>query len=155
VRRLDAELLVVEDSAVDVELIVASLGTTPSAARMHHAPDGLDALDYMFCRGGYAQREFGAAPRLVLLDIKLPKISGFEVLRELKGDPRTRAVPVVELTSSAIPHDVTRAYELGANSYVQKPVDFTEFRETVRLLSRYWLSLNQAAPPMALRGYGL
>jgi len=145
-------MLLVEDSAVDAELIVASLGGSPSPARIHIAPDGIDALDYIFCRGNYAHRAFDAAPRLVLLDLKLPKVSGFEVLQEIKSDSRTRAVPVVMLTSSAITHDVARAYQLGANSYIQKPVDFAEFRETVRLLSRYWLLLNQAVPAMTLRG---
>jgi CheY-like chemotaxis protein len=113
---------------------------------LHVVHDGEEALEFLFCRGRYAAREFARPPRLVLLDVKLPKVDGLRVLREIKRDPRTAPIPVVMLTSSNIDKDVEQAYVLGANSYVQKPVDFVRFQETVSRVGEYWLTLNEAAP---------
>lgn len=140
------EMLLVEDNPADAELILASLGGEHRADRMHVVHDGEEALDFLFCRGAYADRVFDKPPRLVILDVKLPKVGGLEVLREIKRDPRTRSIPVVMLTSSNIERDVARGYHLGANSYVQKPMDFGQFRETVRWIGRYWLTMNEAPP---------
>ena len=138
----DIEVLLAEDDAADAELILASLGDDSLADRVHVARDGEEALDFLFCRALYSSRAGLALPRLVLLDIKLPKVTGLDVLREIKREPRTRTIPVVMLTSSNIGRDVQLGYDLGANSYIQKPVDFAEFRETVRLVSAYWLTVN-------------
>ena len=138
----DIEVLLAEDDAADAELILASLGDDSLADRVHVARDGEEALDFLFCRALYASRAGLALPRLVLLDIKLPKVTGLDVLREIKREPRTRTIPVVMLTSSNIGRDVQLGYDLGANSYIQKPMDFAEFRETVRLVSAYWLTVN-------------
>ncbi len=108
--------------------------------------DGAEALDYFFERGQYANRPSTEIPQVVLLDLKLPKIDGLDVLRALRSDERTRLIPIVVLTSSAEEQDVVRSYGLGANSYVRKPVDFTQFVEAVRQLGLYWLVINQAAP---------
>jgi CheY-like chemotaxis protein len=139
----DVDVLLAEDDAADAELILASLGADGLGDRVHVARDGEEALDFLFCRAAYAWRVGAALPRLVLLDIKLPKVTGFDVLREIKREPRTRTIPVVMLTSSNIGRDVQLGYDLGANSYIQKPVDFAEFREKVRLVSAYWLTVNE------------
>ncbi|HEX8111792.1 MAG TPA: response regulator, partial [Kofleriaceae bacterium] len=108
--------------------------------------DGAEALDYFFCRGAHAGRPASEIVQVVLLDLKLPKVDGLDVLRALRADERTRLVPIVILTSSAEDQDLVHGYGLGANSYVRKPVDFTQFVEAVRQLGRYWLVINQAAP---------
>jgi CheY-like chemotaxis protein len=113
------------------------------------ARDGEEALDFLFCTGPHADRSFDRPPKLVLLDLKLPKVDGLEVLRRMKSDPRTRAIPVVILTSSKEERDLVRGYGLGANSYIQKPVDFQQFRETVKTAGLYWLLINQPAPVAA------
>ena len=143
-------MLLAEDNPSDAELILASL--SDYAVVIHVVHDGVQTLDFVFCRGEYAGRENEPCLRVIVLDVKLPKIDGFEVLRELKSDPRTRATPVVMLTSSNIERDVARAYQLGANSYVQKPVDFEHFRRTVRQLGLYWLTANEAPllPPVCI-----
>lgn len=138
----DIEVLLAEDDAADAELILTSLGNDGLRDRVHVVRDGEEALDFLFCRALYAPRASIALPRLVLLDIKLPKVTGLDVLREIKRERRTRAIPVVMLTSSNIERDVQLGYDLGANSYIQKPVEFAEFREKVRLLSAYWLTAN-------------
>ena len=138
----DIEVLLAEDDAADAELILTSLGNDGLRDRVHVVRDGEEALDFLFCRALYAPRASIALPRLVLLDIKLPKVTGLDVLREIKRERRTRAIPVVMLTSSNIERDVQLGYDLGANSYIQKPVEFAEFREKVRLLSAYWLTVN-------------
>jgi len=140
VREID--VLLAEDDAADAELILASLGEDGLDGRVHTVRDGEEALDFLFCRAMYAPRVTALAPRLVLLDIKLPKLTGLEVLRAIKQDPRTRAIPVVMLTSSVIERDVQLGYDFGVNSYIQKPVDFAEFRDRVRLVSAYWLTAN-------------
>ena len=116
------------------------------------ARDGEEALDFLFCRGNYKDRRFDCPPKLVLLDLKLPKVDGIEVLRALKNDPRTKAIPVVILTSSREEKDMVNGYQLGVNSYIQKPVDFGEFRETVKQMGLYWLLVNRPPPPAAFSG---
>lgn len=148
-RRVD--VLLAEDDPSDAELIQLALGQENLLNPVHHVRDGEEALDFLFCRGVYAGRSFGAPPRLVILDIKLPRVSGLEVLREMKRDVRTFAIPAVLLTSSKIDREVARGYRLGANSYVQKPVDFDQFRTAVQRLGRYWLSVNEPPPPLAFK----
>lgn len=139
-------MLLAEDNPADADLILASLTKDGFAGAIQIVRDGVETLDFAFCRGEYANRDRDVCLRVIVLDVKLPKVDGFEVLRELKADPRTRSIPVVMLTSSNIDSDVARAYELGANSYVQKPVDFEGFRRTVRDLGVYWMTTNEAGP---------
>jgi two-component system, response regulator len=140
------EILFVEDNPADVELTLRALRQDHVANRIHVAHDGEEALDFLFCRGAYAGRRGQALPKLVLLDLKLPKVDGLEVLRQIRADPRTRALPVVILTSSKEERDLVSGYQLGANSYIQKPVDFTQFQETVKQLGLYWLVINEPPP---------
>jgi CheY-like chemotaxis protein len=116
------------------------------ANRIFVVRDGEEALDFLFCRGKYAERSFDHPPKLVLLDLKLPKVNGMEVLQQIKTDPRTRTIPVVMMTSSREERDLVSGYSLGVNSYIQKPVDFDQFRETVKTVGLYWLVTNQ--PPI-------
>ena len=146
------DLLLAEDNPSDTELILESLSGLRE--RVFTVEDGVEALDFLFSRGRFAGRAQSSMPRVVMLDVKLPKIGGFEVLRALRADPRTRRIPVMMLTSSNLERDVARGYELGANSYVQKPVDFDRFRETVRLLGLYWLSINEPPPLSTPRAEG-
>jgi CheY-like chemotaxis protein len=139
------EILLVEDSPTDAELAMRALRKWKLANKLHLARDGAEALDFIFASGGYAHRE--GSLKVVLLDLKLPKVDGLEVLRRLKGDPRTRRIPVVVLTSSREERDVVESYELGVNSYIVKPVDFEQFVRAVADLGLYWLLLNQ--PPTA------
>jgi len=150
VRLHNIDLLIAEDTPSDAELIRESLGAA-IAERAHVASDGVEALDFLFCRGEYADRAFDQPPRLIMLDLKLPKIDGLSVLAEIKRDRRTRAIPVVMLTSSLIDHDVERVYELGVNSFVQKPMEFDRFRTTVRAIGQYWLTVNEKPPVGAFR----
>ena len=110
------------------------------------ARDGAEALDFLFCRGPFSNRSPNHPPKLVLLDLKLPKVSGLEVLREIKAKPETHAIPVVVMTSSGEERDVIDSYKLGVNSYIQKPVDFEQFRQTIRTLGLYWLVVNRLPP---------
>jgi len=142
----DVEILLVEDSPEDAELTLRSLRKDGLASRIHWARDGEEALDFLFCRGPFSARSFHTPPKVVLLDLKLPKVDGLEVLRQLKEDPRTKPIPVVIVTSSREETDVVRGYRNGANSYVQKPVDFDQFRDAVRQLGLYWLLTNEAPP---------
>lgn len=142
----DIDVLLAEDDSADAELILTSLGRDGMADRVHVARDGEEALDFVFARAAHVDRISVALPRLVLLDIKLPKVTGLDVLRQIKHDPRTKMIPVVLLTSSNIKRDVALGYELGANSYIQKPVDFGQFRETVQLIGSYWLTVNTPVP---------
>ncbi len=139
------ELLLVEDNPQDLELTRRALQKANLANRIHVARDGAEALEYVFCEGAHAGRNLAEVPRVILLDLKLPKVDGLEVLRRLKGDPRTRAIPVVVLTSSKEQRDVVESYQLGVNSYIVKPVNFERFADAVRSLGLYWLLLNQ--PP--------
>jgi two-component system, response regulator len=141
------EILLVEDNNDDVDLTLHALRKEKLANHIHVARDGEEALEFLFCNGAHVQRSFERPPKLVLLDLKLPKVDGMEVLRRLKDDPRTRTIPVVILTSSKEERDLVTGYGLGANSYIQKPVDFEQFRETVKSVGLYWLLINQAPVP--------
>src|SRR5690242_12083089 len=123
----EVEVLLVEDNPADQELTMRSLRKEGLANRIQIANDGEEALDFIFCRGAHARRSFESPPRLILLDLKLPKVNGLEVLREIKADPRTAHIPVVVLTSSIEDKDLIEGYHLGVNSYIQKPVDFDRF----------------------------
>lgn len=139
------ELLLVEDDPQDLELSLRALKKANITNRIEVARDGADALDFIFCEGAYAARNITQVPKVILLDLKLPKIDGLEVLRRLKSDPRTKAIPVVMLTSSKEQRDVIESYKLGVNSYIVKPVNFERFADAVKELGFYWLLLNQ--PP--------
>jgi two-component system, response regulator len=141
------EILLVEDNNDDIELTLHALRKENLANSIHVARDGEEALEFLFCNGAHANRSFDRPPRLVLLDLKLPKIDGMEVLRRLKADSRTQCIPVVILTSSKEERDLVRGYGLGVNSYIQKPVDFDQFRDIVKTAGLYWLVINQ--PPVA------
>ncbi|MBN1485726.1 MAG: response regulator [Chloroflexia bacterium] len=137
------EILLVEDNPYDEELTMHSLRKHHLANRIEVVRDGQEALDFIFCRNRYAQRDIRDTPRLILLDLKLPKVDGLEVLQHLKSDERTRTIPVVMLTSSREERDLVESYRLGVNSYIVKPVDFEKFSESVRQIGYYWLLLNQ------------
>jgi two-component system response regulator len=139
-------ILLVEDNPDDEELTLRALQKSNILNPVTVARDGVEALDYLLCRGAYAERDVRDLPQIVLLDLKLPKLDGLEVLRAIRADVRTKRQPVVILTSSAEEQDVLKGYELGANSYIRKPVDFTQFVEAVRQLGLYWLVLNQPVP---------
>lgn len=139
------EILLVEDSPDDVELTLRALRRSKLANHIEVVRDGAEALDFIFATGAYARRDVNDVPKVILLDIKLPKLDGLEVLRRLKGDAATRKIPVVMLTSSREERDIVESYELGVNSYIRKPVDFERFAEAVRQLGLYWLLLNE--PP--------
>lgn len=138
----DVEILLVEDNPKDVELTLHALKKHKLANQVHVARDGQEALDFFF----EGDKVKAVKPKLVLLDLKLPKVSGLDVLQRLKGDPRTRAIPVVILTSSTTEKDMIEGYNLGVNSYVRKPIDFNEFIEAAKTLGLYWLLMNKNAP---------
>ena len=139
-------ILLVEDNADDEELTRRALKKSNVSNPLVVVRDGAEALDYLFARGEFAGRDVEEIPQVILLDLKLPKIDGLEVLRQIRADARTKLFPVVILTSSTEEQDMLRGYGLGANSYIRKPVDFTQFVEAVRQLGLYWLVLNQPAP---------
>ena len=139
------EILLVEDSQDDLDMTLRALRKANLANHIQVARDGAEALDYIFCEGAHAERKIENLPKLILLDLKLPKIDGLEVLRRIKGDPRTKMIPVVVLTSSKEQNDVIKSYGLGGNSYIVKPVAFESFAATVQKLGMYWLLVNQ--PP--------
>lgn len=138
------EILLVEDNPQDIELTLRALKKHNVSNSIVVVNDGKEALDFVFCEGEYSSRLAEDHPRVILLDLKLPKIDGLEVLRRLKGDERTRSIPVVMLTSSREQRDVIESYSLGVNSYIVKPVNFESFAIAVRDLGMYWLLLNQA-----------
>ena len=139
------ELLLVEDNPNDVELTLNALQEHHLANHVQVVRDGAEALEFAFCTGAYAQRRPDPRPKLILLDLKLPKVSGLQVLERLKSDPRTRTIPVVVLTSSREEPDIQASYNLGVNSYIVKPVDFEQLIGAARQLGLYWLLLNE--PP--------
>ncbi|HEV3385339.1 MAG TPA: response regulator [Gemmata sp.] len=142
----DLEILLVEDNQDDMDLALHALKREKLANHIFVARDGEEALDFLFCRGSFAQRSFDHPPKLVLLDLKLPKVDGMEVLKQVKSDLRTKNIPIVIMTSSKEERDLVSGYNLGANSFIQKPVDFDQFRETVKNVGLYWLITNQAVP---------
>lgn len=140
-------ILLVEDNPSDVGLTQRALAKSRISNEMVVAEDGQEALDYLFGNGQYAGRDVSNLPALVLLDLKLPRVDGLEVLRQIRADSRTSRLPVVILTTSKEEQDVAQSYDLGANSYIRKPVDFTQFAQAVEHLGLYWLVLNEPAPP--------
>ncbi len=142
----ELDILLVEDNQDDIDLALHALQRGKLANRIVVVRDGVEALDFLFCRGVFAERSLDHPPKLVLLDLKLPKLDGQEVLKQAKADPRTKVIPIVIMTSSKEERDLIASYDLGANSYIQKPVDFDQFRETVKTIGLYWLVINQ--PPI-------
>ncbi|MCA9874902.1 MAG: response regulator [Ardenticatenaceae bacterium] len=139
------EILLVEDNPDDVHLALHALEKNHLANRVEVVRDGAAALDFLFARGDYANRDIHNQPKVVLLDLKLPKVDGLEVLRQVRNSPLLSHIPIVVLTSSDEEHDIIESYTLGVNSYIRKPVDFEQFMEAIRQLGYYWLVLNE--PP--------
>ncbi|MDQ3232000.1 MAG: response regulator [Pseudobdellovibrionaceae bacterium] len=140
-------ILLVDDNADDRELAIEALSDIQFTNEIIVARNGFEALDFLFCKGRFASRISNKMPQLILLDLKLPKIDGFEVLRQIRSSERTRLIPTVILSSSRQDNDISMGYRLGANSYVRKPVDFVEFTRTLKDLFLYWLSINQHVYP--------
>ncbi len=140
------EILLVEDTEADAELAIHALRKRGLANRLVRVKDGAEALDFIFAQGEYSNRDICNHPKVVLLDLRLPKVSGIDVLRRIKGDVRTQKIPVVVLTSSKEGPDLEECYKLGANSYITKPVEFDEFTKVVGELGLYWLLVNQLPP---------
>jgi two-component system response regulator len=141
----EVEILLVEDNPTDAELCIRSLKKNNLANKLVWVKDGAEALDFLFATGAYAERSVTCPPKVILLDLRLPKVDGKEVLRRVKSDERTRSIPVVVLTSSKEDRDVAESYQLGVNSFISKPVGFEDFAKTVKELGLYWLLINR--PP--------
>jgi two-component system, response regulator len=141
----EIEILLVEDNPDDLDMTLRALRKSNVANKIQVARDGAEALDFIFCEGAFAGRQIESVPKVILLDLKLPKVDGFDVLRRIKSDSRTKTIPVVVLTSSKEQRDVVESYHLGVNSYIVKPVNFEGFLTAVAELGMYWLLLNQ--PP--------
>jgi len=139
------QIILIEDNASDAELIIRAFQKNKIANELLHLKDGVEALDYFFAKGNYSGRDINDLPKVILLDLKMPKIDGMEVLLAIKSDKRTRHIPVVLLTSSNESRDIHEGYQLGANSYIVKPINFDDFVKAMRDLGFYWLLLNQ--PP--------
>ncbi|WP_390691849.1 response regulator [Aetokthonos hydrillicola] len=139
-------ILIVEDNPDDEALAIRALRRNKIINEIVVAHDGVEALDYLFGTGTYAGRNISAKPSVILLDLKLPRVDGIEVLRRLRGDERTRLLPVVILTTSSEEQDMLNSYNLGCNSYIRKPVDFIQFSEAIRQLGMYWLLMNEPPP---------
>lgn len=148
------EILLVEDNPTDAELALRALRKKNLANHLVWVKDGEEALDFLFGKGSYADRDAANAPRVILLDLRLPKVDGMEVLRAVKGDGRTKNIPVVVLTSSKEDRDIAESYQLGVNSYISKPVDFEDFAKTVAELGMYWLLINHPPVPGGGKGGG-
>ncbi len=140
------DILLVDDSPSDVELVIHALQHDGPATSIRVAEDGQEALDYVFCRCNYQARSLADRPSVILLDLKMPKVDGLGVLKEIRADERTRAIPVVIFTSSKELQDLIAAYKLGANAFVQKPVDFEQFRRTIKEIGTFWLVKNEPPP---------
>jgi CheY-like chemotaxis protein len=145
----EVEILLVEDNPTDAELAIRALKKSNLANNLVWVKDGAEALDFLFATGEYTGRNVTCPPKVVLLDLRLPKVDGMEVLRRVKADERTRAIPVVVLTSSKEDRDIAESYQLGVNSYISKPVEFDSFAKTVSELGMYWLLVNR--PPVTKR----
>lgn len=139
-------ILLIEDDSKDARLTVRELQSGSITTQIDVVQDGEEALDFLFCRGAHSRRSPDHPPRVILLDLKLPKLDGLQVLREIKSRAETRPIPVVALTSSREEKDMVACYQLGVNSYIQKPVDFEQFRETIKTLGLYWTKLNEPPP---------
>jgi CheY-like chemotaxis protein len=139
----DVDILLVEDNLADAELTLDTLKEKNLANKIYHVEDGKQALDFIFAEGQFKDRNIKSKPKLIILDLKLPKINGLEVLKKIKTDERSKAIPVVVLTSSTETKDLVESYELGVNSYVSKPVNFEDFSNSIAELGLYWLILNQ------------
>jgi len=137
------EILLVEDNPKDAEMTLRALRKRNLGNKLHWVKDGAEAIDYLFCTGAYKERDPDRPPRLVLLDIKMPKVDGIEVLRQVKGNARTRLIPVVVMTSSNEERDVVESYRLGVNSYIVKPIEFGAFFDTVTKIGLYWVLTNR------------
>lgn len=146
------EILLVEDNPSDAELTLHALKKSKLANNIQHVSDGEEALDFIFCRNAFSSRRIDNGPRLILLDLKLPKVDGLQVLQAVKSAVQTKAIPIIVLTSSKEEQDLVRSYRLGVNSYIQKPVNFGEFQEVVRQLGMYWLLINTKPPSSAFAG---
>jgi len=142
----EVEILLVEDNPQDAEMAIRALKKNNLANNVLHVTDGEEALDFIFARAAYSERKIENAPKVILLDLKLPKVDGLEVLKAVKSDERTKIIPVIALTSSSEEKDIIESYRLGVNSYIIKPVDFDKFVEAIKGLGYYWLLLNQ--PPI-------
>ena len=145
----EIDILLVENDSSDAELTIHTLRKHNLANSVHVVEDGEEALDFLFCRSKYEDRSILDRPRVILLDLKLPKVEGLEVLRAVKNERATRAIPVVILTSSREQKDLVEGYRLGASAYVQKPVDFDQFRQTIREIGLFWILVNQPPPTEA------
>ena len=145
----EVEILLVEDNMTDAELIIRALRKINLANNLVHVKDGAEALEFVFATGEYADREMKNIPRVILLDIKMPKVDGIEVLRQIRANSETHLIPIVIMTSSKEEQDIIKSYELGANSFVVKPVNFTDFAKAVSELGLYWVLTNQ--PPVHLK----
>jgi CheY-like chemotaxis protein len=143
----EVDILLADDSQGDIDLTLHALRAENLANHVFVVRDGEEALDFLLCTGPHAGRSFDHPPKLVLLDLKMPKVDGLQVLKRIKEDSRTKTIPVVLMTSSREERDMVKSYELGVNSYIQKPVDFTEFRNVVKSLGLYWLVTNR--PPIS------
>ena len=143
----DVGILLVDDNPSDIELTIYALRQNKLANAIYVAEDGKDALDFIFCRATHQGRSLTDRPKVVLLDLKLPKLDGLEVLKAIRSDERTRAIPVVILTSSNERKDIVEGYRLGASAFIQKPVDFEQFRRTIKDIGMFWLVVNEAPPP--------
>lgn len=138
----DVEILLVEDNEEDAELTIRALKKNNLPIKLLHVKDGEEALDFIFCKGAYSTRNFDQQPKMIMLDLKMPKVGGIEVIQKVKADEGTKSIPIVILTSSKEDPDIQKCYSLGANSYIVKPVGFENFTKTVSDLGVYWLSLN-------------
>jgi two-component system, response regulator len=150
----NVEILLVEDNPNDEELTLYALKKINITNHIQVVRDGAEALEYLFCTGAYAHLRINDPPKVILLDLKLPKLDGLEVLERIKADPRTRIIPVVVLTSSQEERDIVESYQLGVNSYIVKPVDFEQFVDSVRQMGLYWMLLNKTPLPKSTQDNG-